>query len=216
MNFSLTYQANYTITTISEYTTSLGGAPHWDAKRLSLYYIDVFALEYNVLRYDWKEKKIYRAIVLTPILLKAVDFIIPIEGSDDLFAIGVATRTVKIIRWDGISMTAKTVNSDVFTVEQKLEYATNIWHIAKADPKGRFIGGTTRIGFCNSLPTPNASLYKYSKKDGVESIIDGFKATGGMNWDINTNTFYIVDICKNIINAYDWVPETGVICNSSY
>lgn len=148
--------------------------------------------------------------------LKVVDFLIPIEGSDDLFAIGVATRVTKIIRWDGKSTFAEVVDSNAFAVEQELKYITNFWHIAKADPSGRFIGGTLRSQFCNDLPTANASLYRYTKEDGVKRLIDGFKVTGGMDWDVKSNTFYIVDICGNIIEAYDWNPKTGDICKSFF
>lgn len=183
---------------------------------MSLYFVDVFGLEFNILRYDWKEKKVYRAIVPGVLPLKAIDFIIPIEGSVDLFAYGGASRIVNILRWDGISEIAEVVNSNTFSVEQELEYITNFWHIAKADPNGRFIGGTLRTQFCNDLPTSNASLYKYTKEDGVERIIEGFKVTGGMDWDTNTNKFYVVDLCGNIILAYDWSPDTGDICKSSY
>lgn len=118
----------------------------------------------------------------------------------------------KVIRWDGISETTEVLDANAFSVEQEADYSGNAWHIAKADPKGRFIGGTTRTQFCNAVPPTNSSLYKYTKKDGVECLLDGFKVTGGMDWYVKSETFYIVDICENIISAYDWCPKTGNIC----
>lgn len=73
--------------TLSDYKTNLGDAPIWDAKRLSLFYVDVFGMEFELYRYDWMEKKLYKASVPINLTSKIVDFLIPIEGSNDLFAI---------------------------------------------------------------------------------------------------------------------------------
>lgn len=115
----------------------MGGAPIWDAKTLSLFYVDVFGTEFDLYRYDWAEKKLHRASVPINLAPKVVDFLIPIADSSDLFAIGVANRVAKIIRWDGKATTAEIVDSNLFSVEQDPKYMTNWWHIAVADPKGK-------------------------------------------------------------------------------
>lgn len=153
-----------------------------------------------------------RAVVAIPLILSIVEFFIPIENSDDLFVIEVATRITKIIRWIGKSTFAKVFNSNAFSVEQELKYKTKFWQIGKEDPAKRFFGGTFRNQLCNDSSTANASFYRYTKKDGVVRLIDGFKVVGGFDWDTETNTLYIVDVCQSLINAYDWNPKTGNIC----
>lgn len=168
-------------------------------------------MEFDLYRYDWTEKKLYGASVPINLTPKVVDFLIPIENSSDLFAIGVANRVAKLIRWDGKATTAEIVESNLFSVEQDPKYMTNWWHIAVADPKGRFFGGTYRNQLCGVSQTANASLYRYTKKTGVEHLQGDFQIVGGMEWNTDTNTFYLVDVCRSNINAFDWSPETGHI-----
>lgn len=43
--------------------SEIGEGPHWDADTQSLYYVDIYGTEASVLRYDYKEKKIYYATI---------------------------------------------------------------------------------------------------------------------------------------------------------
>lgn len=199
------------LSAISDYKAVLGGTPHWDVERQSLFYADLFGTEYDILRYDWRENKTYGAVVQLDLNPKVVTSIIPLKCQKDLFVIGVSSRVIKVIRWDGISTTTEIIEEDLFDVEQSEEYSANFWHIAKADPMGRFFGGTFRSEFCSSSSSANASLYRYTKDSGAEGLAE-MKLPGGMDWDPQTNTYYFVDVCDFAIKAYDWAPESGQLC----
>lgn len=53
------------------------------------------------------------------------------------------------------------------------------------------------------------SLYRYTKKTGFEQLQGDFQVVGGMDWNTDTNTFYVVDVVKLDIKAFDWDPDTG-------
>lgn len=122
----------------------MGASPHWDADTQSLYYADQFGSDSDLIRYDWNEKRIYRASVPLDFSPRAVGFIIPLEGAKDLFFTGDGSRIVKLIRWDGRTPTVEVIQ-DVFAIEQDLEFGGNILHISKACPVGRFYGGSMKI-----------------------------------------------------------------------
>lgn len=201
--------------TISDQISVLGGSPHWDNDTLSLYYVDLFGSQFDILRFDWREKKTYKTAVPIDLDPKVVVFILPLKCAKDLFAIGVANRFTKIIRWDGRSPTVEIIK-DVFAVEQDPQYATNFWHIAEADPKGRFFGGTFRSEFCSSSSSANASLYRFTEQHGVERIRGNMKVPCGMDWDPKRNIYYFVDGCIFTVLAYDWDPTTGKVCKYSH
>lgn len=73
----------------------IGEGPHWDEGTQSLYYVDIHAKGDAVLRYDFREDKVYSAkIDGEPV----VSFIIPVAGSPDHFAVGLRRR-VAVIEW---------------------------------------------------------------------------------------------------------------------
>lgn len=112
---------------------------HWDEHMQSVFYNDVEGVIY---RYDFKENIVYSATVDGE---NAISFVIPIAnskkpGTTDEFAIGFGRR-VAIVQWDGKSPKA-IIKSVVFEVEQEKE--KNLFNAVKADPTGRFVGGTMR------------------------------------------------------------------------
>lgn len=185
-----------------------GDSPHWDQKTQSLYYCDIFATNTStIFRYDYKEGKIYAAMIENE---QMASFIVPIKCCSDQFAVGVG-RGTKIIRWDGKSSKA-TVIRDVFQVEQDLKYAKNHMDTVKADSAGRLYGGTFRAEICSSSNSPNASFYRYTKQKGVKRLIRDIKLSAGMAWNDKLRKFYHIDSCKFILEEYDWNPKTGKIC----
>lgn len=73
-----------------------------------------------------------------------ISFIVPVEGNDSEFAIGIGRR-VGVVTWDGKSATAK-VTRLVGQVEQDdHKYKTNRFNDGKADPKGRLFAGKVKV-----------------------------------------------------------------------
>lgn len=201
------------VSVVSDVKTVFGGSPFWDVETQSLLFVDVFGTDFDILRYDWREDKIYKAVMPIDLNPKVVIFIIPLKGKKDLFAVGVSSRVVKLVRWDGVAATVE-ILGDLFSVEQSEEYSGNYWHMSRADPKGRFFGGTFRSEFCSSSSAANASLYRYTKERGAERLSE-MKLPGGMDWNPRTNTYYFINMCEFVLQAYDWCPETGELCKFS-
>lgn len=112
--------------------SELGEGPHWDDKTQSLYYVDIYGKGESILRYDYKENKVYSAKVDGE---EVVSFIIPVANTIDQYAVGIRKR-VGIVEWDGVSPKAK-LGPIAFEVD---EDDNNRFNDAKADPMGRFYG----------------------------------------------------------------------------
>lgn len=140
--------------------------------------------------------------------MTGVAFINPVKDSKDLFAIGDSSRVVKLIKWDGISPEVEYVRN-LFAVEQQPYYSTNYWHISAADPEGRFYGGTFRENICGNSTEAKVSYYDWTPKQGVKKLIGGAKLFGSFAVSPATHTFYLADLCRNRLLAYEWCPETG-------
>lgn len=90
----------------------------------------------------------------------------------------------------------------------------NRFNDAKADPVGRFYGGTMRLEAIGDLFDEAAgTFYKYIKGDGVYELLNDIYVSNGMAWNENTNKFYYIDSCKFNVREYDWDPSTGDISN---
>lgn len=190
---------------VSQIPTQFGESPHWDAKTESLYYVDFFGDSNQLLRYDYNEDRLYAAKIVPE--QKNPGFIIPVEGCKNQFMVGFQDRRVRIVYWDGRAPTA-VIMETLFEVEQSSEYSNNLWHLAKADPMGRFygkqhslsifhfsfrmffsilnefnvfLGGTMDIALCTKRP--NAAAYRFIEGVGAKTIIDGISVSNGFEWD---------------------------------
>lgn len=186
--------------------SNIATRPHWDEESQSLFYTDIYGTEASILRYDLKEDKVYPATIdQEPV----VSFIIPVANTTDKYAVGIGRR-VGIIQWDGKSPNA-TVDSIAFEVE--VGQNTTRFNDAKADPSGRFYGGTMRLEALGSLFEISAgTFYKYTKEEGAKDLLHDIYISNGLTWDTKTNKFYYIDSCKIDVKEYDYDPESGNIC----
>ncbi|XP_055326181.1 regucalcin-like [Sitodiplosis mosellana] len=190
----------------------LGEGPHWDEQLQSLFYNDIYGTEASILRYDFKENKTYSAKIDGE---KIVGFIIPVANTTktcelDEYAVGICRR-VGIVHWDGKSPKAL-LGPIAFEVED--DKPENRFNDAKADPVGRFYGGTMRQESKGDLfDVAAGTFYKYIKGDGVYELLHGIYVSNGMAWNESTNKFYYIDSCKFNVREYDWDPSTGDISN---
>lgn len=121
-------------------------------------------------------------------------------------------RRVGIVHWDGISSRA-VIGPIAFEVDEHEDDKTeNRFNDAKADPVGRFYGGTMRSEKCGPiLEVASGKLYKYIKGDGVYPLLHDIYISNGMAWNEETNKFYYIDSGKFNIREYDWDRKTGDI-----
>lgn len=183
----------------------LGEGPHWDEARQSLYYVDLEAGA--LLRYDYKQNKVYRTQIEGENL---ASFVLPIEGNPLEFAVGCGRRTV-IVNWDGVAPTAKVVRT-LFEVQP--EFKENRFNDAKTDPQGRLFGGTMKyVG--DEFTHRHGELYRWQAGDAgnVTVVKSDVGISNGLAWDEKTKKFYYIDTTDYEVKSYDYNFETGVPSN---
>lgn len=185
-----------------------GEGPFWDESSQSLYYIDIYGPESTILRYDFNENKTYAATVDNEPLMT---FVLLVKGKTDQFLVGTKNEA-KIIQWDGKSSKGQLVRT-AFKVGDDKTAETNRFNDAKADPAGRFFGGTQRLSDCDAAPNlPFASLYSFDKKCGVKKQRDNIFISNGLTWVQKTNKFYYIDSCTHDVKEFDYDVATGHLC----
>lgn len=121
-------------------------------------------------------------------------------------------RRIVIIEWDGKSPTTKFIRV-ALEIEKEAKYVGNRFNDAKADPTGRFYGGTMRREECgNIFDATDGALYKYSKDEPVKTLMDKVSVSNGLAWNEDKRKFYYIDSCALNVREYDWNPKTGDIC----
>lgn len=191
---------------LSSPKSNIGTRPHWDEATQSLFYTDIYGTDATILRYDVKEEKVYAATVdQEPV----VSFIIPVANTTDKYAIGIGQR-VGIIHWDGKS-TKACLESIAFQVDQGKNGTR--FNDAKADPMGRFYGGTMRLEALGSLfEIAAGTFYRYTREEGSTPLINNCFISNGMTWDVKNNKFYYIDSGIMDVKEYDYDPNSGNIC----
>ena len=79
----------------------------------------------------------------------------------------------------------------------------------KADPSGRFVGGTMTFGD----PEPKAgSLWSFGP-EGVQCILDGVTISNGLDWSDDGKSMFYIDTPTQRIDSFDYDLDTGRIGN---
>lgn len=139
-----------------------------------------------------------------------VSFIIPVEGTTDEFAVGI-NRRIGVVRWDGKSPKA-TLLRIALEVEPEARYKTNRFNDAKADPHGRFFGGTMRLEECGDIfDAAEGSFYRFAQDQAVAKLKTNIGVSNGLAWNEKTNKFYFIDTCASDVKEFDYDPATGNI-----
>lgn len=185
-----------------------GEGPHWDIESQSLFYIDIYGPNSTMLRYDYNLNRTFASTVDNEPLMT---FILPIKGTNDQFLIGTKNEA-KVIRWDGFSTKGEVLRT-AFEVEIDEFHKTNRFNDAKADPTGRFFGGTQRFDGCDgSLDLANASFYSFDREHGVRRLRENIFISNGLTWVNKTNKFYYIDSCVHDVKEFDYNVTTGDLC----
>lgn len=137
-------------------------------------------------------------------------FILPVEGTKDQFAVGIGRR-VAVIQWDGISSSAKVLRT---VIEVEKDDALNRFNDAKADPKGRLVGGTMKVEN-DFYASTDANLYRLTKGEKVQVLKTNISLSNGLTWNEQQKKFYYIDSCQHDVKEFDYDPETGDICEKS-
>ncbi|ALC49810.1 smp-30 [Drosophila busckii] len=194
---------SYKVEPLPDSYAGLGEGPHWDEQRQSLYYVDIEAG--GLLRYDYKQNKVYKAQIEGE---KLAGFVLPIAGNPQEFAVGCGRRVV-IVNWDGASPVAKPVRT-LFEVQP--EYEANRFNDAKTDPRGRLYGGTMRyIG--DEFVHRHGELYMWQAGSNAEVVKSDVGISNGLAWDEQNKKFYYIDTTDYEVKSYDYDVNTGKVSN---
>lgn len=77
----------------------------------------------------------------------------------------------------------------------------------KADPAGRFVGGTTTL----DPPRPHAASLWSFRSDGPVRLVGGVTISNGLAWSADGSTLYYIDTPTRRIDAFDYDVATGNI-----
>jgi sugar lactone lactonase YvrE len=79
----------------------------------------------------------------------------------------------------------------------------------KADPAGRFIGGTMR----RQRPRePVATLWSFAGGRATE-LVTGVRTSNGLAWSEDGSTMYFIDTPTQRVDAFDYAVDTGAVAN---
>jgi sugar lactone lactonase YvrE len=77
----------------------------------------------------------------------------------------------------------------------------------KADPRGRFFGGTMR----RERPRePVGSLWSFAGGEATE-LVGGVAVSNGLAWTADLQTMYFIDTPTGRVDAFDYDPESGTV-----
>lgn len=186
---------------------NIGDGLHYDPSTNSMYFIDYMAENSTIFRYDSVEDKFYPAKIKDE---GTASFIIPIEGRKNKYAVGLQ-EGVKEIEWDGKSNTAY-VTRTVFLTARCPGCPTNHMDDGKADLNGRFYGGTLTSHACNFAEPANSSFYRYSKGEGLKTILTHVRISNGLAFDTKEKKLFYDDTCAFNIREFNWNPISGELC----
>lgn len=174
----------------------------WDDCTQSLYYADIFARgdTPSLFRFDFTEGKTYVASIVgqeTDSSSFGPSFILPVSSEcnkyKNQFAVGIG-HTTRTVQWDGKSPSVN-VSNTIFTIEQN-DPTINL-AIGRQSEKGILYVGTLHSSFCSG--PSNSSIYKYTKKNGIEQLVSGIQTTTGFAFEKNGKILYQLDSCQKII-----------------
>jgi len=184
----------------------LGEGPHWDVETQSLYFIDINGP--IIFRYDYKEDKTYQTKIENETF---VGFITPIELQPNRFAVGLMRR-VAVLEWDGRSENCKVLNT-LFEVDKETGLEENRINDAKADPQGRFFGGSMTAHLPSDIfaMKRTGNLYRWQRGGSPTKLRDNIGISNGLAWNTHTKKFYYIDSVDLEIKEYDYDAKTGEI-----
>ncbi|KAK4879087.1 hypothetical protein RN001_007233 [Aquatica leii] len=194
-----------TIEVVTERAT-LGEGPHWDVSSQCLYYVDIFGQTIN--KYVPSTKTHTKARIEGG----PVTFVIPVEGQQNSFLIGLGRKIAEVI-WDGLSETISDIEILV-EVEDEIGLRNNRLNDGKADPSGRLWAGTMgpepEIG---KLEHEKGTLYTLIGRHSVKEHLKKVSISNGLAWNVKLKKMYYIDSPLKTVDQYDYNLSKGEISN---
>lgn len=227
--------ASYKVEVLSSPESDIATRAHWDIGSQRLFYVDIYNNNSSLLCYDYAENKTYSATIgllynhrkwwhsfLNEFFIRAyidnepvVAFIIPVENTTDEFAVGIGRR-VGIVRWNGRTPKATLLRIALEVETNDDRFKTNRFNDAKADPRGRFFGGTMRLEeFGDIFEVTNGNLHRYDDTTKrLVTVKTNVGISNGQSWNETIGKYYYIDSVMADVKQFDYNVTTGEISMS--
>ncbi|KAL3282599.1 hypothetical protein HHI36_005774 [Cryptolaemus montrouzieri] len=183
----------------------LGEGPHWDAATQTLYFVDIFSKTIN--KYDPSTNTHTKAHFDT-----YTSFIIPVEGKEDTFVVGLG-RDIVIVKWDGRSDKVASIKKLTEVDNYSPESTENRLNDGKCDLSGRLWAGTMGVEKINGHVKPNMGTFYSFENNSLRKHFDQIGISNGLAWSKDNKKLFYIDSPRRTIDQFDFDIENGKISN---
>jgi sugar lactone lactonase YvrE len=170
----------------------LGEGPVWDARRQTLYWVDIMGCQVHAFQ--------------------------PAASHDRAFDVGQPVGTVVPRRSGGVMVALRdgfaALDTDTgeltLIADPEARLPQNRFNDGKCDPAGRFWAGTMRIA---EDQKGAGSLYRLDPDLSVHKMWTNITVANGIAWSHDARTMYYIDTPTKMVVAFDYNVETGAIAN---
>jgi len=166
---------------------TLGEGPAWDAKSLTLYWVDI--LEKRIHFHRNGEDGFFQLEEMPGCLAPCKDGTLIVAARASIFKLDPAT--------------GKQTSLASIT-----EPASNRFNDGKCGPDGRFLAGTMDM----HEKATSGALYSFDGKI-VTRLLDGVRISNGLAWSPDYRIFYYIDTPTREVRAFDYDLASGDIAN---
>lgn len=142
-----------------------------------------------------------------------VSFIIPIEGENNKFIIGLGRKLAKI-SWDGVSDSVSNIET-LAEVENAPEQSKNQINDGKADSSGRLWFGTMKLDFETTeyAEEHKGAFYSFTgPQKAVKTQVTGITLSNGIAFNEILGKLYYIDSHERKVFQFDFDVVSGTIC----
>ncbi len=169
----------------------LAEGPCWLPERQALLWVDIESSEVHCLDPYGKNEQVWK-------MPCHVGVAVPTRRGDFL----TATR-------DGFMRLDPNTGAITTLVDPENDRPGNRFNDGKCDPQGRFWAGTLSY-----QRTPHAAaLYRLDPDLSVHRMLADVTTSNGLAWSLDGHTMYYIDTPTRRVDAFDFDPHTGSICN---
>jgi sugar lactone lactonase YvrE len=165
---------------------TLGEGPAWDAKTLTLYWVDILGKRVHA----WKDGR--------DDFLQLDEFVGCVAPRHDGGL--VAALHASFVTFNGLG------HQQAFFASVT-EPATNRFNDGKCDPAGRLLAGTMDM----EEKAASGNLYSLEAGKSPRILLDGIRISNGLAWSPDHNIFYYIDTPSRQVRAFDYDLDTGDI-----
>ncbi|MEM7650021.1 MAG: SMP-30/gluconolactonase/LRE family protein [Cyanobacteria bacterium P01_A01_bin.70] len=173
---------------VSAVRARLGEGPIWDAQRQVLHWVDIYNRRVHT----------FDPATATDTLIE-VDTVV-----SGLFL--TAENSLILAQENGLGQLDLNTQQVTPLVEIEADLPNNRLNDGRCDSRGRLW-----IGTMNNDEQPQANLYRYDPRQGLQRMETALSISNGLGWSPDQQTFYLTDTPRKTIYAYRFEVENGTL-----